>query len=60
MDTTPSRSQPAKLQTHVDYLPGITIVGAKSALLEWSADDRVKLFIMDDQTQQATEVLFDG
>lgn len=59
MDTTPSQSQPAKLQTYVDYLPGITIVGAKSALLEWSADDRLKLFIMDDQTRQATEVLFD-
>lgn len=58
MDTTPN-PQPAKLQASVNYLPGISIVGATSALLEWSADDRLKLFLMDNQTHQATEVLFD-
>ncbi|MEO6109678.1 MAG: hypothetical protein ABIP50_01545 [Candidatus Saccharimonadales bacterium] len=52
-------SAPAKLQAHVDYLPGITIFGATSALLEWSADDRIKFFKMDSNTNQATEVLFD-
>lgn len=56
---TTDSTQPAKLQAYVDYLPGISIAGAKSALLEWSADDRIKLFILDDQASQATEVLFD-
>ncbi|MDB5161854.1 MAG: hypothetical protein JWM52_362 [Candidatus Saccharibacteria bacterium] len=50
---------PAKLQAHVDYLPGITIFGAQTALLEWSADDHIKFFKMNPDTQQATEVLFD-
>ena len=58
-DTAPSTQAPAKLQAHVDYLPGITIAGAKDALLEWSADDRIKLFIMDANTGTATDVLFD-
>ena len=49
----------AKLQAVVDYLPGITIAGAESALLEWSADDRIKFFKMNFDTNQATEVLFD-
>jgi len=49
----------AKLQAVVDYLPGITIAGAESALLEWSADDRIKFFKMDFDRNQATEVLFD-
>lgn len=49
----------AKLQAVVDYLPGITIFTAESALLEWSADDRIKFFKMNFDTNQATEVLFD-
>lgn len=58
-ETTPSTQAPAKLQANVDYLPGITIAGAKDALLEWSADDRIKFFIMDPTAGVATEVLFD-
>jgi len=58
-DTTPSTQAPAKLQANVDYLPGVTIAGAKNGLLEWSADDRIKLFIIDANTAAATEVLFD-
>ncbi len=54
-----AQAAPAKLQANVDYLPGITIFGAKTALLEWSADDRIKFFKMNPDTQQATEVLFD-
>jgi len=52
-------SQPAKLQASVDYLPGITIAGARNALLEWSADDHIKFFIMDDASEKAEELLFD-
>ena len=49
----------APLQAIVDYLPGITIVGAKPALLEWSLDDHIRLFEMDFDTKQATSVIFD-
>ena len=49
----------AQLQANVDYLPGITIAGATSALLEWSADNRIKFFKMDADKNAATEVLFD-
>lgn len=51
--------QPSKMQAVVEYLPNITIVGATPALLEWTADDRVRLFKMNFDTMQATEVLFD-
>jgi hypothetical protein len=56
-----TQPEPAKLQAYVDYLPGITIAGAESALIEWSADDRIKLFKMDFNVEPAvaTEVLFD-
>jgi len=54
-----STNQVAQLHAVVDYLPGITIVGAESALLEWTADNRIKFFKMNFETNQATEVLFD-
>ena len=58
-DTTQLTQAPAKLQANVDYLPGITIAGAKNGLLEWSSDDRIKFFIIEAETGVATEVLFD-
>jgi len=58
--TTPNTTPAAPLQAIVDYLPGITIVGAKPALLEWGADNRIKLFEMDFDTKQATSVIFDA
>jgi len=57
--TSPRTAAPAKLQASVDYLPGITIAGSRSALLEWSADDRIKFFIMDANFEKAEEILFD-
>jgi len=50
---------PALLQANVDYLPGITIKDAQSALLEWSADNRIKLFILGEDGATASDVLFD-
>jgi hypothetical protein len=60
-NTVPQTPPPsvAKLQAIVDYLSGISIVGAESALLEWTADDRIRFFKMNFETNQATEVLFD-
>ena len=59
-DTTSTQTAaPAKLQANVDYLPGITIAGSRNALLEWSADDRIKLFAMDETGVKSEEVLFD-
>ncbi len=51
--------QTSKLQAVVDYLPGMTIFNASPALLEWTADDRVRFFKMNFDTMQATKVLFD-
>jgi len=56
---TSNATPAAPLQAIVDYLPGITIVGAKPALLEWSLDDHIRLFEMDFDTKQATSVIFD-
>jgi len=56
---TSNTTSAAPLQAIVDYLPGITIVGAKPALLEWSLDDHIRLFEMDFDTKQATSVIFD-
>jgi len=58
--TTSNTTQAAPLQAIVDYLPGITIAGAKPALLEWGTDNRIKLFEMDFDTKQATSVIFDA
>jgi len=60
LNQTQTTGAAAKLQAVVDYLPGITIAGAKPALLEWSADDRIKLFEMDFDTNTAKSVLFDA
>jgi len=48
------------LQAIVDYLPGITIAGAKPSLLEWGLDDHIRLFEMDFDTKQAKSVIFDA
>lgn len=58
-DSTPQTTPQAKLQATVDYLTGITIASAQDAILEWTADDRLKLFKMDFSTGKATEVVFD-
>ena len=58
--TTTEATTATPLQAIVDYLPGITIAGAKPALLEWGTDNRIKLFEMDFDTKQATSVIFDA
>jgi hypothetical protein len=63
MENTPSPQQTAgqaPLQAVVDYLPGVSIFGAKPALLEWGADGRIRLFEMDFDTNVAKSVIFDA
>ena len=55
---TPS-AQPAQLHAIVDYMPNISIFGSKSVLLEWTADNRIRLYEMDFDTNKATNILFD-
>jgi len=50
----------APLQAVVEYLPGITVVNAKPALLEWGVDGHIRLFEMDFDTKQAKSVIFDS
>lgn len=57
--TTPTTS-PAQLQAVVDLLPNISVFGAKTVLIEWGADNRIRLFDMDFDTQQAKGILFDA
>jgi hypothetical protein len=49
----------AQLQAAVEYMAGITVASASPALLEWTADNRLRLFKMDFDKNQATEVLLD-
>lgn len=55
-ETAPTTSQ---LQAVVDYMPNISIVGSQPALLEWTADNHIRLFEMDFDTNQAKSVMFD-
>jgi hypothetical protein len=57
--TTETTSTQYPMQAIVDYLPGVTIVGAKPSLLEWGFDNHIRLFEMDFDTNQAKSVIFD-
>jgi len=50
---------PARMQAQVTYFPGVTVAGQQYGILEWSADDHIRLFLMDADTNQATSVVFD-
>ena len=52
-------AQPAQLQAIVDYMPNVSIIGSKSVLLEWTADNRIRLYEMDFDTNVATSIMFD-
>lgn len=55
--TAPNPSVPTGpyKQTHVDYLPSITVVTRVQAMLEWSADNRIRLYSWTDN-QWRTEM----
>jgi hypothetical protein len=61
---TPSLGSPttpaAQLQAVVDYMPNVTVFGAKSVLLEWGADNRIRMYEMNFDTNQATGIMFDA
>ena len=57
--TPQTNSAPAQMQAVVDYMPNVSIVGAKSVMLEWTADNRLRLYEMDFDTKQATGIMFD-
>jgi hypothetical protein len=57
---TPVATSAAPIQAVVEYLPNVTVVGAKPALLEWGIDDHIRLFEMDFDTKQAKSVIFDS
>lgn len=50
----------AVMQMRVSYFPGITVVGEQYALLEWSADNRIRLFAIDGATGASTGIIFDA
>ncbi|HEY8886707.1 MAG TPA: hypothetical protein VIM31_04395 [Candidatus Microsaccharimonas sp.] len=50
----------AQLQAVVDYMPNVTVFGSKTVLLEWGADNRIRLYEMNFDTNQATGVMFDA
>lgn len=50
----------AQLQAVVDLMPNISVFGARAVLIEWGADNRIRLFDMDFDSQQAIGILFDA
>lgn len=56
----PPAAPAAQLQAIVDYLPNITIFGSKTVLLEWGADNRIRMYEMNFDTNQATGIMFDA
>jgi hypothetical protein len=59
--TQTTTAQPvAQLQAVVDLMPNMTVFGAKTVLLEWGADNRIRLYEMNFDTNQATGILFDA
>ena len=57
--TASPTAQPAQLQAIVDYMPNVSIIGSKNVLLEWTADNRIRLYEMDFDTNVATSIMFD-
>lgn len=55
-----SVTPPAQLQAVVSYMPNVSIVGSKPVLLEWGADNRIRMYEMDFDAQQATGIMFDA
>ena len=51
-------SSPAKLQNRVKILKGISTVGAEWGILEWGADDRIRLFRINESGTD-TSIVFD-
>jgi hypothetical protein len=51
---------PAQLQAVVSYMPNISIIGSKPVLLEWGADNRIRMYDIDFDTHQATGIMFDA
>jgi hypothetical protein len=51
---------PAQLQAIVSYMPNVSIVGSKMVLLEWGADNRIRMYDMNFDTKQATGIMFDA
>ncbi len=58
-ETSSQATAPAKRQMIAQYLSNPSIFGAKPMVLEWTHDDRLRLFIIGDDGVTATEVLFD-
>ncbi|MBC7565221.1 hypothetical protein H7100_03280 [Candidatus Saccharibacteria bacterium] len=54
-DTAPA----AQLQAVVDLMPNITIFGAKTVLMEWSADNHLRIYEMNFDINQATGIILD-
>lgn len=52
-------TNPAKRQLGALYLTNPSIFGAKPMILEWTHDDRLRLFIMGPDGVTAVETLFD-
>lgn len=53
-------AQKAKIQSRIGYVKGFEIAGGeKVGLLEWGADDRIRLFDIDRATGQSKGVMFD-
>ena len=50
---------PAKLQLVGQYMVNASIIGAKPAILEWTADDKIRLFIISDDGKTVAETLLD-
>lgn len=58
--TSPTSQSAAQLQAIVDLMPNVTVFGAKTVLLEWGADNRIRLYEMDFDTNKAKSVIFDA
>jgi len=58
--SAPTTASAAQLQATVDYMPNVTIFGSKTVLLEWGADNRIRMYEMNFDTNQATAVMFDA
>lgn len=50
---------PARIQTRVSFVKGFVAIGEHYGVLEWGADNRVRLFEFDRTTGQVLRVVFD-
>lgn len=58
-DTLQPTPPAAQLQAVVDLMPNVTIFGAKTVLMEWSADNHIRIYDMNFETNQATGIILD-